>query len=388
MCIRLHTTAVVALAVGLGWASAASAQSTPTISGLANGAYGYTQDQNSAAITSPDVARASLNATAGKIASRLASFNKKFGDGSVAPQQGVLNWNSDETNGVSGGTGKNPYGAWASLSYTSLGDDNEPTRYDGDLYNGVMGIDYNLDRYNMIFGAAAVVEQFSAETPFNDGGQDHFGIGISPYFAWRFFEYFSVSAIAGYQRTVGSGSRKDFLNAGGGVLPRDIEENYDSDRYFGAVNLNANYIWRFLSVDFRAGAQWMQEWLQIDMMQDGDDGSGRSGMNNRLGQAIVEIKPGMFFKIDRGSYVKPYILAQYQWDFVSLEKKSTASGICMGEITCPQDPHANDTQGLLFGAGLDIFSARGFSFNLEYTEMFLREDEDQSTITGYFRMDF
>lgn len=355
-----------------------------TAAGAANAQYAY--NQSGAILTSPDVSRASLNNVAGKISSRLANFNRRFGTGNVAQQTATLDWSSDDA-GLSGGTGANPHGVWVSTSYTDLSDENSATAYEGELYNVVAGYDYNLDRYNMIVGAAFNVEAFDANTSFNTGSQTHIGVGITPYFAWRFWNFLSVSAMANYTRVTGESIRNEFGGVNivaqpAGIAGREIRESYNSDRYFVAANVNANYIWRFLSIDARAGVQWQQEWLDADPLREQDDSgllSQFGGNNNQLGQFIVEMKPGMFFKVDRNSYIKPYLMSQYQLDFTNVRKK----------FANPLEGRANnDTAGLLVGAGMDLFSARGFHFNIEWSGEVIREDLGENTISAYFRMDF
>ena len=356
---------------------------------------GYTFSPNqTTAMIGVGVGRASMNAVTGKISSRLANFNRKLGKGNSAVVGGnVLSWGSNP-GGVSGGTGKNPMGFWGGVTHSSIADNNT-NKFSGQIYSGVAGIDYDVGgRGNLVVGAAFTGDRYVGKSDVSSAADVKVkmtGVGFVPYFSARFAKYLSLSGMVGYQRLAGL-SRQDVTVSIAGVNrtgDRVVEQKLNTDRFLSGLNLNGNFIMGAFSLDSRIGIQWMHEWVSIAEatgegvptiggVSDVLDVTGPRSKTNKLGQLVAEVRPGVLVRIDRNSYAKPYMIASYEYDFVRSKIRTAAD----------QENHNNDADGINVGLGMDMFTARGLSVNLEYTEMLARKKENQSTFSGHLRLDF
>ena len=335
--------------------------------------------------------------TAGMISARIGKFSQgAAGSGAaagqlgrdqrgpaptraVAARPGLLDWSggggaaAGGEPGLSAGNEDLKFGAWANFNWTSFGDNSEAANSDGGLFVGVAGADYATDRW--LFGAALTFEWVEMDTNFNAGRVSQFGIGISPYLAYRISDWLSADVALGYGRFSGDADRR----AGGVSTGALIRGDYNGDRYFATANLNATPSWGDFTLGGGIGVLWAQQWTGEFVESDGTvvDTSGAE-----LGRLSLTVRPSYLvylYKIDaRPTFIEPYGIATYSYDW-TLEKVNSGA---------TQTTHPNDRNELILGAGFDFYSGQTFSANVEASSEVIRDEQRQTTITGTVRVNF
>ena len=133
------------------------------------------------------------------------------------------------------------WGVWASGGYTSFEGDpvfgTAITRFDGDLYNGLVGADMTIgDR--IVLGAALGYENSDTDTAFNGGTIEVDGFTVAPYALFIVNEYVSVDIAAGFSSLDSQQIRLDRLDSVPGT-PVFVRGAFDSERWFASANVNA-----------------------------------------------------------------------------------------------------------------------------------------------------
>jgi len=203
------------------------------------------------------------------------------------------------------------WGVWASGGYTHfLGDPvfgTNVTRFDGDLYNGLLGADMTIGE-RVILGAALGYEHTDTDTDFNGGEVKTHGFTLAPYVLFIVNDYLSIDVAGGYSWLDNKQSRINPASTPG--APVFLGASFDSDRWFASANLNGTYTvgkWLF-------GAQLGV--LKTEENQDGyNEGTrpkARTVTDRRLslsqGHVSIDAAYGL------GSW-EPYARAGYYTDF-------------------------------------------------------------------------
>jgi len=338
---RLFVVTVLAFGffsmVGTNEARAVDATSCTDTSG-----YSYTACAGSnaakpgATVIGAVTANAAVSQTVGLISARVSQFSrvaKAPGGRVVAAKGGPL---VALGTGTAAGGGDNKVGIWANGSWTRVVGSKTAAKFDGSIWTAMIGADYMFDK-NFIGGLALGYENAEYDTSFNNGNTDSTGYTVAPYFIAHINDTFSVDFNVGYSRVDYDLDRIDpignFNKITGGT---------DSNRWFGALNLNGDWEFDSLALGANIGTLYAREdrdaFTESDTTTIDSDNIdvGRINAGFRLGYLIENV-------------VEPYISALVEYDYAN-EKSAY-----------------DDRVGVVLGAGFNVFAGEHFSANIEGT---------------------
>ncbi len=275
--------------------------------------------KSSSTVTSAEVVRAAVAQTGGLIASRIGALSGGPGAPgfALAPDRhmkilalGNAGQKFETTDpdmkklekdfGVSGlaaGANKPRLGIWADGAWSRLLFDKADSKFDGEIWSGVVGVDYAFtDR--LIIGVAGAYEDQNFDTTFNRGTVDGSGFTAAPYVVYKLHKNFSLDASGGYSWLDYDNTRKDPITS------TRITGSTDASRWFGAANLNAGYAldqWRFGG---KIGTLYARE--KKDAFTESN--SVRVGeQTTNVGDVQLGVRLGYVFKVLDG--LEPYVSA-------------------------------------------------------------------------------
>lgn len=265
--------------------------------------------------------------------------------------------------GLNAGDGTTvPYGVWGNYSYTDYENDLSSIAFDGSSHSFLGGIDFGFWE-NTVLGLAFGYDIGDIDTTFNQGHQDTDSYTIVPYFGGLLSDMWSVDFSIGY-----SNVDYDQFRTLPGTTTR-ITSTPDSDRWFGALNLNGVTYYNNWIIGGRLGTLWAKSEL------------GSYTESNGVAVAKSKSKVGTWSIAGDVAYsfqnYEPFLNLSYQRDY-ALTEISVTSG--------PQP--SNDRDDILMSAGVRYFSKGGISGNLEYSKRFLRDDFDEDRVSLTIRVDF
>lgn len=273
------------------------------------------------------------------------------------------------------------WGFWGSASYTNFDGDNNleantatlvpKVIYDADTKSILVGADrFFTDR--LVLGVAAGYEDTSVFTFFNGGNTESDGFTIAPYAAYLINDIFSVDAAIGYSSLDNDADR---LELGTGST---LVADYDSDRYFASVNINAANTYNDWYLSGRVGYLYSYE------SQDGFTETGSTGGagNRTVGERNVHIS--QFIVGGEASYnfgrQEPYLGAAYVHDL------SRGIGRNAGGLPGGVAPDFDDDDEIQLNAGVRYF-ATNFTAVLDLTHVVSRNNFDSTGVMFTFRTD-
>lgn len=270
---------------------------------------------------------------------------------------------------IKGATGLNagddvaiPYGVWGSYSYTAYENDLSSTAFDGASHGFLGGIDFGFWE-NTILGIAFGYDKGDIDTTFNRGNQETDTYTIAPYFGALLTDSLSVDFTVGYSKVEYDQFR--ILTTG----TTRITSSPNSDRMFGAFNLNGITFYDNWIIGTRVGASYASSTL--DSFTE-SDGTVVANSRTKVGTLSLAGDVAYSFK----NY-EPFVSLSYQNDF-ALREISVTTG--------PQP--SNDNDDILMMTGVRYFNKNGITGNIEYSKRFLRDDFNEDRISLTIRADF
>lgn len=186
---------------------------------------------------------------------------------------------------------KTPLGIWVDGAWSRLSFDDGGAAFDGELWSGLVGVDYALsDR--LVLGLAGGYENQDFNTSFMDGMITGSGLKMAPYAVYRLDDNLSLDASGGYAWLAYADTHLDPLTG------RDSAGATDASRWYAATDFNAAYRldgWRF---DGRLGALYADDGIESSL------GSGTSGSQIT---AVGDMRLGYRFDLFDG--FEPYVSA-------------------------------------------------------------------------------
>ena len=259
---------------------------------------------------------------------------------------------------------------WANFADTDLEEDVVATRYEGDLRNYILGLDYQVDDRTLA-GMAFGLERGEIATLFNGGTLNLDGKTVSPYVSYRFDDRWSADAILGYTR--GDIDQVRFA----GATPVTSDTTFD--RYFAQVN--GNYVTPVPDVDnllLSGQLGYTHAFEKIDAFTE-SNGTDIAGKSNPLSQVQLALRGGYsLFDIADGWVFHPYAGLRYLFELNS----NTV------DVGAGQTAHPNDRNEGQFALGVDVFSGSRLSGNFEFTRSFARRDFNSTVLSVNLRWAF
>ena len=323
-----------------------------------------TTEQASNTATASAIVRTATAQTTGLISSRVSSF---LAPAAVAAQGGGEDMVAalyDEMSlgtGISAGGGEGRMGVWGSGSWTSVEDDLVSTAYDGDVYNAMVGADYQFNCC-LTAGLAVGYESSDIDTTFNTGGVESTGWTIAPYAGYVLNRYFTVDASVGY-----SVIDYDTTRVRNAVT---ITGGFDSDRWFASGAINGYYSVNKILLSGRAGYSYANE------SQDGFNES-NGVINASRDVKVGTLRVGGTAALNLGK-AQPYLTATGVYD-VQQTKVTVGAG---------QAAPSNDKSGVDVGGGLRISLSDRVTGGIEGTTHLARDNFESTTVSGNLRIKF
>lgn len=199
-------------------------------------------NKSSTQVTAVETLKATSAQTAGLIAQRIGSFTGSAPKTATGPFRG----------GLSGGSKDLGIGVWANGGYSSIQYTKPDSKFNGNVWTGMGGIDYKFTDSLMV-GLAAGYEATKLKTTFNNGNLDATGWTIAPYSLYKFTKNYSVDVSGGFSQINYTTDRLDPL------VGTKVTGKTDADRWFVAANMNgvwAEDAWRFSA---KFGTLWAEE---------------------------------------------------------------------------------------------------------------------------------
>jgi len=303
------------------------------------------------------------NTVSRRISSQLFQLRARPGVGPTAPSAlGV----TPVVGRAAGGAPGVPWGGWVSAGSTFLDNDFPTTAFDTRTSNVMAGVDLQLTD-NLLVGVALGVTNTDTDTEFNAGHQDVDAYTAIGYAGYLLSDIISVDASLGFTR-----SNIDQMRT---LLGASIEGSTNSDRVFGAVNVNAFYPTGNWILSGRAGLLFAKDDVDEFVEQTGLPG-GLVNPEQRF--RIAQGRLGGDVGYSLGAW-EPFVSAHLVHDFTR-----TAVQVGPGQ----RQPSEDDTEVEL-GFGVRYFDERhDVSGALEFISVQGRDDIDSQSVNLNVRVKF
>jgi Autotransporter beta-domain len=260
----------------------------------------------------------------------------------------------NSTTGLSSGGELASHGLWVSVSPCALDNTFISTKYDGSLFLGMIGYDHRVNK-NLLLGTALGCETTDIDTKFNNGTVNSGAFTVSPYAAFRIFDFLSIDVILSY-------SSLDYDTERPTTFLGPATGSYDADRFMVSSNLNYYYLTGNWNFNARFGYMYTKE---------DADGFTESNMNRvqsedtKIGEFQIGGKVGYFI-----NKFELFIGAYYIYD--STMTKTT--------VPAGQRRPANDKSEVEAVAGINLFAYDTINVGAEVSTSLGREDVDNTSL--------
>jgi outer membrane autotransporter protein len=255
--------------------------------------------------------------------------------------------------GLSSGSEPASHGLWVSASVSALDNTFISTEYDGNLFLGMMGYDYRINK-NLLLGVALGYESTDIDTRFNNGTVKSDALTVSPYAAYRICDYLSIDVILSYSFLDYDTTRPTFLGGATG--------SYDADRYMVSSNLNYYYLTGNWNFSARFGYMYTKE--DADGFTE-SNGNRVKSEDTKIGEFQLGGKVGYLinkFEIFIGAY--------YIYD----------STMTKAKVPAGQRRPANDRNEVEAIAGINLFANDTVNLSAEISTSMGRDDVDNTSV--------
>lgn len=342
----------------IGVAAGVMMLATPTLAATTN-----TAEAPSTSVTSGQVVRQMSSQTSGGIGTRVGSFlgPQVLAEQGADGERAALFADGPLGTGMAAGGGDGRLGVWVAGGWSQIEDDLSSTAYDGDVYNVLVGGDYQFnDRF--LGGLALGYESGDIDTKFNTGSIESDGFTIAPYAGYVLNRYLTVDVSGGFTFANYDMSR----TPAAGV----VTGSTDGDRWFVGGNLNAYYAVNRVTLGGRVGYLYTKE------SQDAfTESNGTAIAKNDI--SIGQFRVGGTVGYQLGK-VEPYVTGTYVYD-AQQEKITVAAG---------QAAPTNDRSGIDVGGGIRFSLSDRVTGGFEGTTHLGRDDFDSTSLTGNLRIKF
>ncbi len=323
-----------------------------------------TAEAPSTSVSSGQVVRQASAMTAGGIGSRIGSFLSPqvlVGQG-ADPNSVAFIMDESLGSGMAAGGGDGRLGVWVSGGWSQIEDELNSTAFDGNLYNVLVGGDYQFnDRF--LGGVALGYESGDIDTSYNTGNIESDGFTIAPYAGYVLNRYLTLDVSGGY-------TFADYDMVRNPAAGAPVTGSTEGDRWFLGGNLNGYYAINRVTIGGRLGYLYTKE----------EQDSFTESNGTVIGQndiSIGQFRVGGTVGYSLGK-VEPYVTGTYVYD-VQQEKITVAPG---------QAQPQNDRSGLDVGGGIRFSLSDRVTGGFEGTTHVGRDDFNSTSLTGNLRIKF
>ncbi len=303
-----------------------------------------TRFKPSTSVTGQATLRTAVGQMTGLISNRVASLRNP-GMRKMASNEAILG------EGLSAGDQHHGVGAWVNTAWSRPKNTLSSTQFDGDIFNGVLGVDYDL-AHDMRAGLAFAYEREGISTAANKGHVTGKGVGLIPYLSYDFDDMITFDAQVGYEHVDYSLRRRDPALTEYVAM---ITGNTVGHRWFGVLNANTGYEHGNFDIRGKVGVTYAHE------SRDGynDSSAYHWGVKkNHLGRADI----GFIAGYDINMMVEPFVGADALWDFnqTNVTTYTTANSIAAAGQVAPD----NSRFAVIYSAGIKFDLAKGMDASL------------------------
>ncbi len=255
--------------------------------------------------------------------------------------------------GLSSGGEPASNGLWVSGSASALDNTFISTEYDGALFVGMIGYDYRVSK-KLLLGAALGYESTDIDTRFNNGTVKSNAFTVSPYAAFKIFDFLTIDVILSYSFLDYDTTRPfGLIGATGG---------YDADRYMISSNLNYYYVTGNWNFNARFGYMYTKE--DADGFTE-SNGNRVQSEDTKIGEFQIGGKIGYFI-----NKFELFIGAYYIYDSTMTKTK----------VPVGQRRPSNDKSEVEAFAGINLFANDSVSLGAEVSTSMGRDDVDNTSV--------
>jgi len=328
---------------------------------------GHTSNTPGSVVTAVSTLRAATTQTVGLITDRLGALRSSNGKGAPVHASISEDKSSGEF-GLSGGDMKRGIGIWVQGTFSGVDNDAVATKFDGNVYTIMAGVDKKIGS-KAVIGLAAGYENSDLDTDYNLGDIEGDGYLVAPYLSVSLNDTFSIDVNAGYAWLDYDMKRTDATNS------ELFTGTTDATRYWGAISANGDWQRNKLGYGASLGVIYSKENRDAFNETGATTGSvSQASVSSKLGQARL----GGEVSYDLGK-VEPYASARLEYDFT--KTKTT--------VASTQTAPADDDLGATLGAGLNLKLSPSITGHIggEYGGFF-REDYKDYSATARLRVEF
>ena len=323
-----------------------------------------TAEAPSNTVSGGQVVRQMSAMTAGGIGARIGKFLSPqvlVGQG-ADPERAALFADNPLGSGMAAGGGDGRLGVWVSGGWSQIEDELSSTAFDGNLYNVLVGGDYQFnDRF--LGGVALGYESGDIDTSYNTGNIESDGFTIAPYAGYVLNRYLTLDVSGGY-------TFADYDMVRNPAAGAPVTGSTEGDRWFVGGNLNGYYAINRVTLGGRVGYLYTKE-EQDAFTESNGTAIGQNDIS------IGQFRVGGTVGYSLGK-VEPYVTGTYVYD-VQQEKITVAPG---------QAQPQNDRSGIDVGGGIRFSLSDRVTGGFEGTTHVGRDDFNSTSLTGNLRIKF
>jgi len=335
-----------------------------------NCATGHTSNTPGSVVTATATLRAATAQVTSMISSRISAVKKaSLGLGGSAVSASLDEGADGGLIGLSGGDKKRGIGVWVQGRFTSVEDDNAATKFDGTVYDVLVGADKQIGK-KALLGVAIGYEKSDLDTNYNNGNIDGDGWLVSPYLSLNVNKAVSLDLSGGYAWLEYDMNRRDTNNN------ETFTGNTDANRFW--VNGQVNY-------DKVVKKALLGAFLGVNYSHEKRDAFSEASSNAVTGSVshgasstkLGQIRLGGTAEYNAGK-VRPYVGLTAEYDYT---KSKTV-------VAANQAAPSDDDFGMVGRVGLNLVFSPSVSGVIEGSGSFLRDDYSEYSGLARLRVEF
>jgi len=319
----------------------------------------HTSNTPGAVVTASATMRAATANVTGMISQRVAAVRKaQKGQGGMAFTAAL-----DEGEGLNGGQlglaggdKKRGIGVWVQGRFTSVDNDDSATKFDGNIWDVMAGVDKQLGS-KAILGVSAGYESSDIDTQYNNGKIDGTGYLVAPYLSVAFNQMVSLDVQGGYAWLEYDMNRLDAVTG-----DTHTANNVDATRWWISGQLNAEKTYKKADLGAFVGLNYTRE--KRDGFTESTTGVSTMAATASTTAKLGQLRLGATAALNTSGVVQPYGRLAAEYDFTQDDLKAGSN----------QAAPSNDKFGMVGALGLNLNLSPNVSGTIEANGNFFRDD--------------
>ena len=331
----------------------------------------HTSNTPGSVVTATATLRAATAQVTSMVSQRIAAVRKaQSGQGGSVITAAVDQDASSGALGLAGGDKKYGVGVWAQGRFTRVKNDQSATKFDGTVYDVLLGIDKQIGK-KVVLGIGVGYENSGLDTAYNSGEIDGDGYLVTPYLSIALNKMFSLDVSGGY-------AWLDYdLNRIESASGESFAGTTDANRFWAVTRLNLEKSYKKADLGAFIGYSYSRE------KRDAFTETSSNTITGTVGQAAVtstlgQIRLGASAMMNTSGKVQPYARLEAEYD---VTKTSVA-------VATNQDKPADDDFGMVGTLGLNLNLSPSVKATIEGSGSVFREDYQAYSGLARLRVEF